>query len=511
MEKQLKQLAKEARNIQMTKGECETTRAFLLEHISQSSSKKEEKRIKSPYAKKMLLVFQRSVVFVLIIAISFNLSKPVSAKSLPGDLLYPIKIIHEEIEVAKIHNPKKKAEYQIKRAEKRIEEVRKLKKNHKLDSEKEHAVVEKLKEHVEEVHKAVQEIKKEEPKSALEINNELASTLQESVKVLKEVTDTDTSSNDNNDTATSPEVKEENGEEINLTEEKENNDKEIENEDASNSEQREISSQGELETKETKDDLINLVKNEESPRTDQEEPKEDSSEIVEVNNSEDVKDSLLEEDEKDLIKINTSSLEEENVNDIKNDKNELTEDKEKTLFSENLINEETSHEQKDISAQEETQEETGTLLLDILKEEVLKTEEIKIDIEKRASSQIKEDIIGEQEEPEKVIGENEKENSYENEVDSNGTEITLQEKDSEEILKEKSDEYKIIKKEIQTLEEKLHAFQVKTGIGEDPKEKELIEQLLKEEKYGEVLQILQTELDKFITLEKIDIIGREKE
>jgi len=511
MEKQLKQLAKEARNIQMTKGECETTRAFLLEHISQSSSKKEEKRIKSPYAKKMLLVFQRSVVFVLIIAISFNLSKPVSAKSLPGDLLYPIKIIHEEIEVAKIHNPKKKAEYQIKRAEKRIEEVRKLKKNHKLDSEKEHAVVEKLKEHVEEVHKAVQEIKKEEPKSALEINNELASTLQESVKVLKEATDTDTSSNDDNDTATSPEVKEENEEEINLTEEKENNDKEIENEDISDpKQQEEISSQDELETEKMKDNPIDSIENEESPHIKQEDSKEDSNETTDIN-TEDSQNSLPEE-EKETEKINPSSLKEGEVRGMEDNTDKFIDDGEKTLPHENLINGEiSSHEQKDISAQEETQEETGTLLLDILKEEVLKTEEIKIDIEKKASSQIKEDIIGEQEEPEKVVEENEKENSYENEVNSNGTEITLQEKDSEEILKEKSDEYKIIKKEIQTLEEKLHAFQVKTGIGEDPKEKELIEQLLKEEKYGEVLQILQTELDKFITLEKIDIIGREKE
>ncbi len=95
MEEKLKQLTREVRNIQMTKEEYEATRAQLLRRIhTKPRELKREERISSPYARKMILIFQRSVVVVLILALSFNLSKPVAAKSLPGDLLYPIKIIH---------------------------------------------------------------------------------------------------------------------------------------------------------------------------------------------------------------------------------------------------------------------------------------------------------------------------------------------------------------------------------------------------------------------------------
>ncbi len=134
---------------------------------------------------------KRAVVFVLIISLSLSLSKPVAAKSLPGELLYPIKILHEEIEVMKIRDPKEKASYQVKRTKERIQEMVTLKKENKLDKEKEEEIAKHIEKHVQEATELIQQVKEEKADEALEVNVELSTALQEGAQLIAEDLSTD--------------------------------------------------------------------------------------------------------------------------------------------------------------------------------------------------------------------------------------------------------------------------------------------------------------------------------
>jgi len=153
----IKKLAEEARKIKMTKEESLSMRNALLLKIQKS---KKSSKLKSPYFSAQVF-FQRSFAILTVLALFFGLSKPIAAKSLPGGLLYPIKIIHEEIELSTIKDKKEKALYQITRTKKRVNEIKELKKEHKLSPKIEKDVVKTIKEHIQDTKESIKEIEKQ--------------------------------------------------------------------------------------------------------------------------------------------------------------------------------------------------------------------------------------------------------------------------------------------------------------------------------------------------------------
>lgn len=132
--------------------------------------------------------FKKSLALALIAVLSFSASKPASAKALPGELLYNVKIIHEKIEAASIKTPEKKVTFEIKRTETRIREAVQLAETKKLDTPLQVKLAEDIKEHVQDIAEKIEEIKIENPEQALALNSELKTTLKVNSKALKEVT-----------------------------------------------------------------------------------------------------------------------------------------------------------------------------------------------------------------------------------------------------------------------------------------------------------------------------------
>jgi len=114
--------------------------------------------------------------------------------SLPGDALYPIKLVTEDMQIALAFNPEKKVDLEAKFANRRLEELQKLqKKIQKRNGEIPHEVIEKAMERAEErLKKAEEHITKMEGGSrkdeALRAASRLDEALETHERILSELT-----------------------------------------------------------------------------------------------------------------------------------------------------------------------------------------------------------------------------------------------------------------------------------------------------------------------------------
>jgi hypothetical protein len=146
------------------------------------------KPVQSPYH--MALMFRRPFAIAFIILIAIGSTKPVSASALPGEILYPVKIMYEDIEAATKNTSEKKASFKIEQTETRIQEAIKLADNEKLSPEKQDQLALHIKTYTAEIANEIQEIKKENPHKALELTADLKTTLKSNSNALKAVTTT---------------------------------------------------------------------------------------------------------------------------------------------------------------------------------------------------------------------------------------------------------------------------------------------------------------------------------
>ena len=142
----------------------------------------------SPY-QHYISLFKKTTAAALILLLMFSVSKPASAKALPGEFLYKIKIIHEEIEEAQIKEPKKKINFEIKRTARRIHEAVELAETNKLDTDIQKEIAHSIKKHVETISKKIEKIKEENPEQALALNSDLKTTLKINSQALQKVTE----------------------------------------------------------------------------------------------------------------------------------------------------------------------------------------------------------------------------------------------------------------------------------------------------------------------------------
>lgn len=146
----------------------------------------EIKSVQSPY--QWTMIFKRPIAIALVILLAMGSTKPASASALPGELLYPVKIIHEEIEAATKTTPEKKASFKIEQTEKRIQEAIKLADSEKLNPETQNQLAANIKTYTEDIAVEIKEIKEEDPQKALELTAELKTTIKSNSGALKKVT-----------------------------------------------------------------------------------------------------------------------------------------------------------------------------------------------------------------------------------------------------------------------------------------------------------------------------------
>ena len=145
--------------------------------------------IPSPYTP-LITTVHRSLTFALVAILAIgSISKPASAKALPGELLYPVKIIHEEIEAATKNTSEKKISHEIKRAEKRIHEAAELAERKILDTEAQAEISKNLEKHTNKAKQEIQIVKKDNPLLALELNTQLEESIKSNVATLKKTVD----------------------------------------------------------------------------------------------------------------------------------------------------------------------------------------------------------------------------------------------------------------------------------------------------------------------------------
>lgn len=182
----IKKFISQAHTVSMNKKETNQMRKALESFaVSQQSP---STKIQSPYIPRfnMSLFAKRSVSFALVFGLLIIGSDPVSASALPGEALYPVKLIHEEITASTKTSPEAKAAYEITRTEKRIQEATQLTKQDELDTTKQETIAKTIEKHTDKITEHVAEIKEEDPKRALAVQTQLETALAENTEKLLE-------------------------------------------------------------------------------------------------------------------------------------------------------------------------------------------------------------------------------------------------------------------------------------------------------------------------------------
>lgn len=159
----------------------EQEKKAMQQHVLQFSR---VQAIPSPYQRVSRVMFRSlSVAFMALLTIG-SLSKPAAAGALPGEFLYPVKMIHEELESVTKHGSEERITHEIERTNTRIEEATELEENETLDVEKQQQLVKSIKKHTNKVKSEIQELKTHDPIKALELNHKLQNSIKSNVNRL---------------------------------------------------------------------------------------------------------------------------------------------------------------------------------------------------------------------------------------------------------------------------------------------------------------------------------------
>lgn len=166
--------------IQMSSAEKSTMERELLVF----SRGQEKEGSYTPLLTKTYRVFAFSALAFLIIA---SVSKPASAKAVPGEFLYPIKIMYEEIESITKNSADDKINHEIERAQERIEEATILVKEENFDLKKQAQLAHTLTEHTSKLKEEIKEIRATNPVKALELTKHVQNAIQTNSEVLRKL------------------------------------------------------------------------------------------------------------------------------------------------------------------------------------------------------------------------------------------------------------------------------------------------------------------------------------
>lgn len=149
----------------------------------------QEKNVRQPQVSPInififLLRNPLSVALTLALVIGSSVSFAAEG-SLPGDLLYPVKILlNEEVRGTLTITSEAKAEWETERAERRLAEAVSLSAVGKLDEEKEQKLAEQLEKHVQKVADRVMELEERNPELADEVTSRFETSLEAHAEIL---------------------------------------------------------------------------------------------------------------------------------------------------------------------------------------------------------------------------------------------------------------------------------------------------------------------------------------
>jgi hypothetical protein len=142
--------------------------------------------ISSPYVSWGFYLQRTLSIGAMSLAVLGILSQPASAKALPGELLYPVKIAHEEIVAVTKFDSESKIKYETVRTERRIEEATQLIQEENLTAENQIIIAKSIKKHTKKIKDTITEITEQDPLVALELNSQLQETLIAKTTELKD-------------------------------------------------------------------------------------------------------------------------------------------------------------------------------------------------------------------------------------------------------------------------------------------------------------------------------------
>ena len=126
------------------------------------------------------------MICILVFGVSFSYA---AENALPGDVLYPVKIyINENIRTAISVTPQAKAGWEIRQAERRLEEAEKLASEGRLSVQASAEIAASFQSHAEQIHKNIEQFKsKGQINDAAEISSNLEASLSAHKKILSEL------------------------------------------------------------------------------------------------------------------------------------------------------------------------------------------------------------------------------------------------------------------------------------------------------------------------------------
>ena len=208
MEEQFNNLINQMRNEKMTDAE-KAAIWFKVETFAKNNPAGSFKSAKSPYFSKQHF-FTMGKVFAtsfLLVVFGFGGLSYSSASSLPGDLLYSVKInVNEKIEEKLTFTPEKKIVLRKKRIETRLTEVESLIKENKVTKENREIVEKNIKVEKEKIENELKQIQEQNPEVAIAAKTEIENSIkdhQEKIdsliqeKINSEITDDPTISTEN--------------------------------------------------------------------------------------------------------------------------------------------------------------------------------------------------------------------------------------------------------------------------------------------------------------------------
>lgn len=181
MEEQFNNLITKIRNEKMTENE-KAAIWFRVETFAKNNPIGSSKLVKSPYfsAHHFFTAGKIFATSILLVVFGFGGLSYSSASSLPGDLLYSVKInVNEKIEEKLTFTPEKKINLRKKRIETRLTEVESLIKENKVTKENREIVEKNIKVEKEKIESELKQIQEQNPEIAVAAKAEIENSIKD--------------------------------------------------------------------------------------------------------------------------------------------------------------------------------------------------------------------------------------------------------------------------------------------------------------------------------------------
>lgn len=186
---EFKNIVEAAKKITLTKEEKNSARKLLKTYIEENPRITFFQKIwNSINVKKLIL--KPAYIAVLIIILGGAGTAYGAEISLPGDLLYSVKIyVNEEVREKLTFSEEGKAKWEIKRMERRLEEVEKLIEKQKFNEEIREKIESNFARHAEKMNKVIEKLQIKNPDLADQIKERLGNSIEVHEKVLEKMMD----------------------------------------------------------------------------------------------------------------------------------------------------------------------------------------------------------------------------------------------------------------------------------------------------------------------------------